>query len=153
MMMTPQGYEVYLKEWQRIVAAIEENKGDIYDVAEQMEFGDYESLGSLYASEHPEMTERQIARKMAEDQTYYRTPAEAEAFLITLENYYNEMGTPPEERETVAMADLLYGTKHGRVMYQKHFAAIKDYYHALKDAGYSGKEAGRIISKVIFGSP
>ena len=151
MKMTKQGYEYYLSTREKIIRNMEANDA-ILDVADKMVFGEYEDLGSLYSAEYPDMTEKQIARKMAEDQTYFQTPAQTAKFMEAVQNYWDRMGTPTEERDVLRPEDFIYGTKAGRQLHYKYSESIKEFYHSLRETGLSGKEAGQVISQVLYGS-
>lgn len=130
-----------------------ESNDAILDVADPMNYGEYQDLGSLYSAEHTDLSEREIARKMAEDQTYYKTPAEGQTAIKAIQNYWSEMNIPVAEREQFTPRDILYGTPLGRKVYDKYYGAIGEYRKSLIASGYSSREAGKIISQQIFGSP
>lgn len=127
--------------------------GSISDVADDMDKREFQQMGELLNNEFPQLTEKQIARKLAEDQTYYLTRKEAEVALRAIENRWHEFGIADEDRPRITLDDLLLGTRTGAKLYAEHFQEIHKYYKELVDSGMSGKDAGEYISKAIFGSP
>ena len=127
--------------------------GSISDVADDMDKREFQQMGELLHNEFPELTEKQIARKLAEDQTYYLTRREAEVALRAIENRWYEFGIDDKDRPHLTLDDLLLGTRTGAQLYAEHFKEIHKYYKELVDSGMSGKDAGEYISKAIFGSP
>lgn len=149
--MTTKYYDYYLEQKARIIAKMEESDA-ILDVADNYTKAEFVDMGNLLQGEYRDYTERQIARKMAEDQTYFITDKEAKATINAIANFWKEMGYDENDREIFTYEDLVYGTHQGRAVYDKYFKEINKYYRALKNAGMSAEDASRIISQAIFGS-
>jgi hypothetical protein len=149
--MTTKYYDYYLEQKARIIAKMNETDA-ILDVADNYTREEFVDMGNLLKGEYRDYTDRQIAKKLAEDQTYFITSRQAETTITAIENYWKEMGIDADEREVLAYEDFIYGTRQGRALYDKYYKAISDYYKALKEAGMSGTDAGKTISQVIFGS-
>lgn len=149
--MTTKYYDYYLEQKARIVAKMNESDA-ILDVADNYTKEEFVDMGNLLKGEYRDYTDRQIAKKLAEDQTYFITDKQAQTTIKAIENYWTEMGIDFSEREVLNYEDFIYGTAKGRQLYDKYYKAINNYYKALKDAGMSGADAGKTISQVIFGS-
>jgi len=149
--MTTKYYDYYLEQKARIISKMEESKA-ILDVADNYTKAEFVDMGNLLQGEYRDYTERQIAKKMAEDQTYFITDKEAKSTMNAIENFWKEMGYEPQNREAFTYEDLIYGTNQGRAVYDKYFKEINKYYKALKEAGMSAEDASRTISQAIFGS-
>lgn len=149
-MATREGYNYYLDVKKKLRAELESST-TILDIAIDYEWEAYEYLVDLAKSEdkYKDYTEKQMARKLAEDDTYWITTAQAEKTIVAIENFWNELNIPLAEREVFTAKDLLYGTTVGREVYDKYWAKIKEYYHTLRDNGYTGKEANVIIGKIM----
>lgn len=130
----------------------EGNAMNIIDVEEPMNWEMYKNLGELYSNEYPDMTERDIAKKMAEDQTYYKTDKEITNMIAAADRYAYEMGLPDDKRLVLDRDAIMLGTREGRQQYAKFWREVGTYYRELTAAGFSGKEAGKVISQTIFGS-
>ena len=149
--MTTKYYDYYLEQKARIIQRMNENDA-ILDVADNYTKEEFVDMGNLLKGEYRDYTERQIARKLAEDQTYFITDKQAKSTITAIENYWKEMGIDLSDREILNYDDFIYGTNKGRAIYDKYYKEINAYYKALKDAGMTGKEAGITISQAIFGS-
>ena len=125
---------------------------NILDVEESMNWEQYKYLSELYSNENPDMTERDIAKKMAADQTYYKTEKEIDNMLRAVDAYALEMGLDDSQKMVLDKEAIMLGTKEGRKQYAKFWKELGVYYRELTAAGFSGKEAGKIISRDIFGS-
>lgn len=153
MILTRQGYEIYLNEKKAILKRMEEGKAmNIIDVEEPMNWEMYKNLGELVSNEDPNMTERDVAKKMAADQTYYKTDKEITNMIAAAERYAYEMGLPDDKKLVIDREAVMLGTREGRKQYAKFWKEIGAYYKELTAAGFSGKESGKIISQTIFGS-
>lgn len=153
MIPTKQGYNIYLNEKKRILTRMREGKAEnILDVEESMNWEQYKYLGELYGNENPDMTEKDIAKKMAADQTYYKTEKEIDNMLRAVDAYALEMGLDETKKMALDREAIMLGTREGRQQYAKFWKELGAYYRELTAAGFSGKEANRIISRDIFGS-
>lgn len=149
-MATQEGYQYYLKIKADFRKQLEESNY-ILDVAIDYDWDAYEYMVDMAKTE-PEMadwTEKKIARKLAEDDTYWITTAQAKATVEAIQNYWNEMGTPMEEREAFTIEDFFFGTERGKRMYDKYWKMIKDYYHELRNAGMDSYQAKAVIGKIM----
>lgn len=149
--MTTKYYDYYLEQKARIIQRMNENDA-ILDVADNYTKEEFVDMGNLLKGEYRDYTDRQIAKKLAEDQTYFITDKQAKTTILAIENYWKEMGIELSDREILNYEDLIYGTRKGRLLYDKYYKAIDAYYKALKETGMTGKDAGKTISQVIFGS-
>jgi hypothetical protein len=152
MKITTRYYDYYLGERAKIIKQMTEAGGilDIMDVYLPEEFTD---LGTLLSNEFPQMSEKQIARLMAERQTYYLTDKEATILDRGVRNLWEEMGIPEGERTKFVKEDLIFGTPIGVELHDKFFHEVDKLYKQKRSEGMSGGEASKYISKVIFDSP
>ena len=150
---TEAGYDTYLRKRQNIIRRMDE-LDTVLDIEPEMSRADYDFMVQVYAGEHvgEEFTEKDLARKIAEDQTYYMTKAQANSVLTVVENYQKMIGTSAEELETITMEDLLYGKEKAIEMKDRYWGKVDEYYHALRDSGVSSTDAKKIIAQTIFGS-
>lgn len=152
MIMTTNFYDYYLREKQKIVADME-NHGGILDVADNYSKDEFVDMGTLLSTEYPNYNEKQLARLLAERQTYYLTGKEAASLDSAINNLWNELGIPADQREQFVQEDLLYGTERGRALHDKFFKELSKLREQKLAEGMSSKEASRYISKTIWGSP
>ena len=97
-----EGYETYLRKRQNIIARIDEIDA-ILDIDEAMTRDDYDFMVQVYAGEHlgEGLTEKQIARMLAEDQTYYMTKGQAKVVQEVIKNYQDMLMIPENVRDIV----------------------------------------------------
>lgn len=149
-MATKEGYEYYLKVKAEFRRQLEETNY-LLDVAIDYDWDAYEYMVNMAKTE-PEManwSEKKIARKLAEDDTYWITTAQANATMEAIQNYWTEMGIPYTEREAFTIEDFFFGTEKGKQIYNKYWKMIKDYYHELRDSGMDSYQAKAIIGKIM----
>ena len=149
-MATQEGYQYYLREKAKLRQQLEETNY-LLDVAIDYDWDAYEYMVNMAKTE-PDMmdwTEKKIARKLAEDDTYWITTAQAKATMEAIQNYWNEMNIPMLEREAFTIEDLYFGTEKGQEVYNKYWTMIKDYYHKLRQEGMTSYEAKAVIGKIM----
>lgn len=148
-----EGYETYLRKRQNIIARMDEIDA-ILDIDEAMTRDDYDFMVQVYAGEHlgEGLTEKQIARMLAEDQTYYMTKGQAKVVQEVIKNYQDMLMIPENVRDVVSLEDLLYGKQNAVEIKDKYWGLIDEYYHTLKDSGLNSTDAKQVIAQTIFGS-
>lgn len=149
-MATKEGYEYYLKVKADFRKQLEESNY-ILDVAIDYDWDAYEYMVNMAQTEvaMADWSEKKIARKLAEDDTYWITSAQAKATVEAIQNFWNEMGTPIAERETFTIEDFYFGTEKGQKLYNKYWKMIKDYYHELRESGMNSYQAKAVIGKIM----
>lgn len=153
MIMTTNFYDYYLREKAKIVVEMESH-GAILDVADNYTKSEFVDMGTLLSSEYPDYNEKQLARLLAERQTYYLTAKEASVLDNAINNFWNELGIPESERTQYTHYDLVYGTDKGRQLHDKFYSELKKLREKkMKEDGMTSQEASRYISKYIYGSP
>lgn len=149
-MATQEGYEYYLKVKADFRQQLEQNNL-LLDVAIDYDWDAYEYMVEIAKSESDMSgwSEKRIARKLAEDDTYWITTAQAKATMEAIQNYWAEMGVPITEREAFTIEDFYFGTEKGKKIYDKYWKMIKDYYHQLRESGMNSYQAKAVIGKIM----
>lgn len=149
-MATQEGYQYYLKVKADFRKQLEQTN-QLLDVAIDYDWDAYEYMVGMAKteSEMANWSEKKIARKLAEDDTYWITTAQAEATMEAIQNYWAEMGTPLAEREAFTIEDFYFGTEKGQTLYNKYWKMIKDYYHQLRESGMNSYQAKAVIGKIM----
>lgn len=148
-----EGYETYLRKRENIINRMNEVNA-ILDIDVEMTRDDYDFMVQVYAGEHigEDLSEKDIARRLAEDQTYYMTKAQAKVVQDVMANYQQLIGTAASNIESVSLEDLLFGKEEAIQMKDKYWGLVDEYYHALRDSGLKSTDAQRVIATTIFGS-
>jgi hypothetical protein len=148
-----EGYDTYLRKRENIINRMNEVNA-ILDIEVEMTRDDYDFMVQVYAGEHlgEGLSEKDIARRLAEDQTYYMTKAQAKVAQEVMANYQQLIGTAASDIESVSLEDLLFGKEEAIQMKDKYWGLVDEYYHALRDSGLKSTEAQRVIATTIFGS-
>jgi hypothetical protein len=148
-------FEVYNEERAKLVKRMEEG-GAIMDLAEKRNFEEFEATVQIFKGENAgtEITDRQIAKRIARDEVFYIQTSQVESRLKGIEELQARMGVPEERRIRPTAEDLLFGTPYGRYANEKFKNDLSKLNEDLRLSGVSsGKDRQKFISSTIFGSP
>lgn len=162
--MTPtlKDYEVYLAEYDKQLAKIQElNGNDVpFDIGPKLNkaafSGAFQIQEAISISNNEEITAKRIAKTVARQQLFYATPSQAEKQIEKFKSP-EVMELFPDNLRAIAddltKEDLLYGTESARQLID--FLKNEHKRYMAEDSGpMKGKaaRAARKISQIYFGS-
>lgn len=147
-------YMVYNKEYDRLYEQMEQG-GGIMDMEHRRSIDEFRASVQRFRGENPttELSDRQIARKIAKDEIYWVQESQVENKLKGLQEAYDYLGISEYKRVKIDGDDLRFGTAIGRYANAELESMLSRINQMLIEDGVGdGKVRQRFISMTIFGS-